>query len=49
MKFEKLDTSIKIKIATTIAIILIVVFVVASFAQYQSMKLNFQNPLIPEK
>ncbi|MNE92329.1 hypothetical protein D3C80_1900400 [compost metagenome] len=49
MRFEKLDTSKKIKIATTIAIVLIVAFAVTSFAQYQSMKLNFQNPLIPEK
>lgn len=49
MKIIRFDQSKKIKISTNIVIILILLLILSSFCQYYSMKLNFKNPLIPEK
>ncbi len=49
MEVIKLDQSKKIQISSNVAIVLLLLFVLASFCQYYSMKLNFTNPLIPEK
>ena len=46
--FENLNNSKKIKVITYVCLALISLFIVASFGQYYQMKLNFQNPLIPE-
>ena len=46
--FENLNNSKKIKVITYVCLAFISLFIVASFGQYYQMKLNFQNPLIPE-
>lgn len=46
--FEKLNNSRKIKVTTYVCLAFILLFIVASFGQYYQMKLNLQNPLIPE-
>jgi hypothetical protein len=46
--FEKLNNSKKIKVTTYVCLAFILLFILASFGQYYKMKLNFQNPLIPE-
>ena len=46
--FENLNISKKIKITTYFFLAFILLFILASLAQYYSKKLNFQNPLIPE-
>jgi len=46
--FEKLNNSKKIKVITFVCLAFISLFIVASFGQYYQMKLNLQNPLIPE-
>ena len=49
MKIEEYNQSKKIKIASYVCVALILLFVVASFAQCYSIKLNLTNPLIPEQ
>lgn len=46
--YEKLNNSKNIKVLTYVCLAFISLFIVASFGQYYQMKLNFQNPLIPE-
>ena len=48
MKIIELNQSKKIKILTNVGAALIVLFALATFAQYYSTKLNLTNPLIPE-
>lgn len=48
MEIVKLNQSRRIKILTNVGIALIILFAIASFAQYYSLKLNFVNPLLPE-
>ena len=49
MEITKLDQSKKIQISSNVIIALLLLFVLASLCQYYSMKLNFTNPLFPEK
>ena len=46
--FENLNNSKKIKEITYVCLAIILLFIVVSFGQYYQIKLNFQNPLIPE-
>lgn len=46
--FENLNNSKKIKVITYVCLAIILLFIVVSFGQYYQIKLNFQNPLIPE-
>lgn len=46
--FENLNNSKKIKVITYVCLVIVLLFIVVSFGQYYQMKLNFQNPLIPE-
>lgn len=48
MNLNKLNESKIIKIAIICATSLISLFIIATFAKYYSIKLNFTNPLIPE-
>ena len=48
MDLIKLNNSKALKISINIIGALVLLFTVATFAQYHSMKLKFQNPLIPE-
>ena len=48
IKFEKYNQSKTITISTYVCVALLLLFVVATFAQYYSTKLNLTNPLIPE-
>ena len=48
MDFKKLDTSKAINISTNVFCSFILLVLIASFAQYYSMRLKFDNPLIPE-
>ena len=47
--FENLNNSKKIKVITYVCLSFVLFFILASFGQYYSMKLNLQNPLIPEE
>ena len=46
--FENLNNSKKNKSNNLRLFMIISLFIVVSFSQYYQMKLNFQNPLIPE-
>jgi hypothetical protein len=46
--FENLNNTKSIKVITYVCLAFILLFILASFGQYYSMKLNLQNPLIPE-
>ena len=46
---ENLNNSKKVKVTTYVCLAFISLFIVATFAQYYSMKLKLQNPLIPEE
>ncbi|MBD0725924.1 hypothetical protein B6A10_12105 [Flavobacterium sp. L1I52] len=48
IKIEKYNQSKTIKITTCIFVILILVFIISTFARYYSTKLNLTNPLIPK-
>ena len=48
IKFEKYNELKMIKIATYFCVAMILLFVVATFAQYYSLKSNLTNPLIPQ-
>jgi hypothetical protein len=48
MKTHELNQSKGINISTAILMAFVGLFILASFAQYYSMKLKFNNPLIPE-
>jgi len=48
MDFKKLNQSRGLNISTNILCAFILLFSIASFAQYYSMKLKMNNPLIPE-
>ena len=48
MDFKKLNQSKGLNISTNILCAFILLFTIASFAQYYSMKLKMNNPLIPE-
>jgi hypothetical protein len=48
MNFNKINESKIIKIFINCALCLIMLFLIATFAQFYSIKLNFTNPLIPE-
>jgi hypothetical protein len=48
MELEKINQSKIIIITTNIGVALIVLFILASFNKYYSLKLYLTNPLIPE-
>jgi len=48
MTTHELNQSKGVKISNAIFIALILLFILATFAQYYSMKLKFTNPLIPK-
>jgi hypothetical protein len=43
--FENLNNSKKVKVTTYVCLAFISLFILATFAQYYSMKLKLQNPL----
>lgn len=47
-KIEKYNQSTTVRILNFICIVLILLFSIATFLQYNSLKLNLINPLIPE-
>ena len=47
--FENLNNSKKVKVITYVCLAFISLFILATFAQYYSMKLKLKNPLIPEE